>query len=78
MAKKEFKLRDIYANHIGEPDIGFLQRKVSAGAEMKTAIKRLLSEVDLSSGGPDHNLFHVSRGRLIALREAMEGWCNVV
>lgn len=78
MAKK-FKLRDIVANHVGEPDIAYLQRKISAASEMKSAIKRTLVGVNLDD--PDllpHNVVHVLAGDLIGLRTVMEGYLNVV
>lgn len=55
-------------------DIPTLYRKISAGAEMKTAIKRFLSEWEKRDRPSDSKL----RKRLDALREAMEDWCNLI
>ncbi len=38
------ELRDIVGNYSGEPDIAYIQRKIAAAGEMKTAIKRFYEE----------------------------------
>lgn len=72
------ELRDITTNHEGEPDLAFLQRKIAAAGEMKTAIRRLLDEAKPNlysvGGGPASS---VSRKRLNELRKAMEDYLNV-
>jgi hypothetical protein len=56
----------------GDVDIDFLWRKISAAGEMKTAIKRFLSDWDAE---PDYR--HAFTGRVAALRKAMEDYLNL-
>lgn len=73
------ELRDI--SEMTNVDLRAYQQKVSAGADMKTAIKRFLDTRDrMFTGG----LVKLSRAqteeynrRLRALRQAMEAWCNL-
>lgn len=67
------ELRDINSNHEGEPDLAFLQRKIAAAGEMKTAIKRFL---DLCDEGGSCPVCTTPRTR--PLRKAMEDYLNVV
>ena len=71
------ELRDI-AGHHGEPDLAYLQRKVSAGGEMKTTIKQFLDWWDCSfpNQGKPLVMSREGRSKVRRLRAAMEAWCN--
>lgn len=64
--------RDLSELTGGLIDIDAYWRKVSAGAEMKTAIKRFLTHYE--AGKPLTN--HAGRHRVQALRDALELWTN--
>ncbi len=76
------ELRDITANHQGELDLAYLQRKLAAAGEMKTAIKRLLelwSDHDTHAFGSAEGRGErmLVRKRMKELRKAMEAYLNV-
>lgn len=66
MSKKKFTLRDIRENHIGEPDLAYLQLRLSLAGEMKTCIKRFL----------DAHPEMASCSHSQAMLRAMENFCN--
>jgi len=71
------ELRDI--SEMEDPDMAAIQRKISAGGEMKTAIKRFLESWDGWEAGMGRMEPHPPKGvrqRTKELRKAMEGWCN--
>ena len=58
----------------GYADLAYLQRKLSAAGEMKTAIKRTLDEIEFPDLYPRRAL--VPKRRLKELRQAMEDFLN--
>lgn len=72
---KEFKLRDI-SEYNGELEIDFLQRKISAAGEMKTAIKKYLDTMDDMFCG-HCNCGDDIEAKTARLRKAMEAYLNV-
>lgn len=74
------ELRNIVENHIGQHDIEFCQRKISAAGEMKSAIKRAIAEAEWRGDGyQDHEEgFLVPKQRVNELVKAMEAYLNAV
>jgi len=68
------ELRDI--SEMEEPDMAAIQRKISAGGEMKTSIKRFMDDWD--KWETDNSMSPTTiRRRVREMRKAMEAWCNV-
>lgn len=71
------KMNDNYFGKISKEDMDYLQRKISAAGEMKTAIKRLLEDEKSTYGANGMTVSWFSQKRIRELRKSMENYLNV-
>lgn len=71
------KMKDNYFGEISSEDMDYLQRKLSAAGEMKTAIKRLLEDEKQTYGSNGMWVHWFSEKRIKDLRKSMENYLNI-
>lgn len=70
-------MTDNYFGKISKEDMDYLQRKIAAAGEMKTAIKRLLDDEKQTYGANGLTVNWFPNKRIRELRKAMENYLNV-